>query len=45
VKVKYLIDSRNRQVKKNEFHEDYKKKIENKTLLKQVVAGDKCANI
>jgi len=45
VKATHVIDSRNRQSQKNIFRDDYKKEVENKTLLKQMVAGDKYANI
>jgi len=40
VKVCHLTDSKNRKAKIR-FCEDYKKEIENKTLLKQTVPADK----
>jgi len=40
-KVKHLIDSRNKQAKKDVFRDDYKKEVGKKTLSKQMVPGDK----
>jgi len=40
-KVKHLIDSKNKQVKKDVFCDDYKKDIDKKTFSKQTVPGDK----
>jgi len=43
-KVKQLIDSRNKQAKKDVFRDDYKE-VEKNTLSKQMVPGDKSANL